>query len=453
MSVKPEKVVASFDSASVLHAATVAAIKHEDFPHLGNSAVKGAAARIAGRLPWPILKPLYSRIGGAEGIDPSRLSEIDMDDVAKSFATAYPQTRYPAVIVGSSNGAMTHLAAAIGAPWLPGTVLVPVHHVGDPHEPDAALSFGRTVGPRLLDANPGITLHQMHDSAQDELMTARMAYFRTKWSGLPTAYAEFLTSRLDTAAPVILVNDESTWPVVRVSERHVFQSGGRGGLTPQDYQEMPHTPEADDRAPEAEWGCDPKFADAIRGWCLANNHPLIEIRIDGPQEAAHPVAEILRDWTRSRGGAADRLLVPSFVLGDPWRTITIGAIPFWTFFPVQSALQSLQHHLASSSPYREVNVLVMQHGANSPGMASPNDFEDVIDESGATARLLALRENQSPHDIGSLGRYGPVLAREPDAELPWIPLSVDVALESLSRTISQRDRSIVVPRKPAAIHN
>jgi hypothetical protein len=43
----PTEVVASFDSASVLHAATVAALNGQPFPQLGNSALAGLAVRAA----------------------------------------------------------------------------------------------------------------------------------------------------------------------------------------------------------------------------------------------------------------------------------------------------------------------------------------------------------------------------------------------------------------------
>src|SRR5699024_4156634 len=148
-----------------------------------------------------------------------------------------------------SNGALAHLAAALQIPWLPGTVLIPVSRIGDPSRPDLALEFGREHGPRLLAANSEIVLHQMHDETQDALMTARMTYFRTKWAQLPDAYARFLGDRLAPGAPVIIAEDTSSWPVVRVGERHVFQNGGRGGQPPEDYLRGLHTPEPDDIAP------------------------------------------------------------------------------------------------------------------------------------------------------------------------------------------------------------
>jgi hypothetical protein len=443
MSLDPKEVIASFDSASVMHASTVAALRRHMFGSLGQSQILGTGVRVLGRLPWPLVKIVYARIGGAEGIDPADLGQVNMQSVAALFADAYPTAKYPGVFIGSSNGALTELAAALQVPWLPGTLLVPVHRIGKADRPDQALEFGEQVGPALLDANPGIVLHQMHDSAQDELMVARMTYFRTKWRALPDAYLRFLETQLIPGAPIFLVNDESTWKVTRVNDRHVFQSGGRGGLDADDYLAMPHTPPANDVAPEAEWGADLEFTAAIRDWATANSHPIVEIRVDGPQEAAHPVVQILRDWTRDRGGAADRLLVPSFVLGDPWRTIDLGMVPFWTYFGVQSAVESLRFHLRNSNPYQEVNVLLFQHGADSPGVAYPSDFEAVVRENGAVPRMIALRVNKSPRDIGAMGRYNSVLSREPSANLRFRRLEVDEATHKLASVVGERGRTIV----------
>jgi hypothetical protein len=156
----PTEVVASFDSASVLHAATVAALNGQPFPNLGSSALAGLGVRAAARLPWPVLRGVYTRIGASEGINPKRLGDVNLSAVAASFADRYPERRYPAVLLGSSNGALIHLSAAMQVPWLPDTVLVPVARVGDTDRPDQALEFGRSVAPVLLDRNPDIALHQ-----------------------------------------------------------------------------------------------------------------------------------------------------------------------------------------------------------------------------------------------------------------------------------------------------
>jgi hypothetical protein len=433
---KPSKVVASFDSATVLQAALAAALRGEAFPHLGQSPAAALAVRSAGRLPWPLLRQLYARIGASEGIDPSRLGDVDLGEVAKMLVDDIPARPYPAVLLGSSNGALTHLAAAMQVPWLPGTVLVPVARQGDPERPVDALEFGHRTARPLLERNPDIELHHMHDQVQDELMVAHMTYFRTKWQDLPDAYAGFLSRWLMPGAPVVLVEDTSRWPVTRVSERHVFQAGAQGGRDPEYYLSRRHTPRADDEAPEAEWGADAGFGSAVERWCRSHDHPLIRISYAGPQAPAAPVAETLRDWHQRSGAPADRLVVPSFVLGDPWTTILKGAVPFWTFFSVQAALDSLRAYLEDAAPYRDVDLMLFQHGVPSPGIAGPEEWLRVAEVNGAHARLLGLDARRFPHDIAAIARYGPALRELPEKGRPWTPLDVTTAVQGLSRSSS-----------------
>jgi hypothetical protein len=136
------EVIASFDSATVLHAGLAAALHGRAFPHLGNGALAGALIRMAGNLPWPLLRRLYTRIGASESLDARRLGDVDLDAVAQMLAAAYPRGPYPGVLIGSSNGALSHLAAAMQVPRLPTTVLIPVARSGDPQRPVDALRFG-----------------------------------------------------------------------------------------------------------------------------------------------------------------------------------------------------------------------------------------------------------------------------------------------------------------------
>jgi hypothetical protein len=272
----------------------------------------------------------------------------------------------------------------------------------------------------------------MHDQLQDRLMVARMAYFRLKWRRLPAPYRRFAEDVLPPGAPVVLIEDTSTWPVTRIAERHVFQLGAQGGRDPGWYQPGGAAPRPDEDAPEAEWGIDPDLIADVTRWCAAVGRPLIRVRYGGPQAPSHGVAVALREWTQHRGEAGDRLVVPSFVLGDPWTTINAGAVPYWTFFPVQPALRAFEDHLAAVPPYREIDVLLFNHGVRSAGVAEPREWLTAAAASGARARLLAVRPRRFPGDIASLARYGPALARLPKASSPWTPFALDAALGALA---------------------
>jgi hypothetical protein len=74
------------------------------------------------------------------------------EEIARFVVDQHPAGRYPAVLVGSSNGGLTHLAAA---PGVPQTFRIPVHQRGiDVDEPEQALEFGRAPGRHPLAAGP-----------------------------------------------------------------------------------------------------------------------------------------------------------------------------------------------------------------------------------------------------------------------------------------------------------
>ncbi|MDQ4117767.1 MAG: hypothetical protein M3235_12500, partial [Actinomycetota bacterium] len=136
-------------------------------------------------------------------------------------------------------------------------------------------------------------------------------------------------------------------------------------------------------------------------------------------------------WYLGRGEPADRLLVPSFVLGDPWRTLTTASVPYWTFFSVQPALRALDDHLARTAPYRSVDVLLFQHGVESDGIATPEEWESTIRRHGTRPRLLALDRRRFPHDIAINARYARALDALPGAIRPWSPLPLTEAVSGL----------------------
>ena len=228
--------LADFDSATAMLRALASFLHGKDFPDLGLSSALRPLAVGANLLPTTLRQEAYKLGGYFEAIAPEQLERVKDEDIGRWVVEQFPARRYPAVLVGSSNGALVHLAAALGTPWLPQTFLIPLHQRGiEVDEPKHALEFGREPGRRLLEANPDLQLHHMHDANQDRLMTHYMTYFRIKRRRLGEAYARFLVEHLQPGGIIILVDCRHSWPTTRVGPRHVFQHGGAGGMTPQEY--------------------------------------------------------------------------------------------------------------------------------------------------------------------------------------------------------------------------
>jgi hypothetical protein len=415
--VKPARAVASFDSASAMLRATARYLQGQDFAHLGQTPAKTLPVRASTLLPTRARQSVYAVAGALEGVRPAQLGSIDIDDVASWITGHYPRANYPCVFVGASNGAVVHLAAAVGAPWLPQTLLLPVRRWraggADSADAVAAMSFGAQVAPPLLERNPDIVLHHMHDPNQDELMVRHMAYFRVKRTRLGPAYGRWLQHHLAPDASIVLVEDQSRWPTTRVAERHVFQNGAQGGLRPEDYRgTMP-----DGSSPEAEWGFEPELAHEVARWGQINGHPVRRLVIDCPEALSAPVADLHRSWAAERG-AVDRLLLESFVMLDPHQVARTGAAPFWTMFPVEPSALLAQSYLDSRAAFGEVDALLFNHGARSAGLAAARVWQNLIARGQRPGHLLGVDAARFPIDFAALARYGPALRRLPSAPRP-----------------------------------
>jgi hypothetical protein len=123
--------MANFDSASAMLRSTSNYLKGKSFPSLGimpPGALPGMKAIGAGvnSLPMRPRQKLFVRSGWGEAVSSSRLGSLDVEKLAQWATSKYPTGRYPGLMIGSSNGALTHLCAALGMPWLPQTFLIPV---------------------------------------------------------------------------------------------------------------------------------------------------------------------------------------------------------------------------------------------------------------------------------------------------------------------------------------
>jgi hypothetical protein len=271
----------------------------------------------------------------------------------------------------------------------------------------------------------------MHDANKDALSASQMAYFRVKWRRLPGAYERFLHERLPPDAPVVVVRDGSTWPVTRVGDRHVFQLGAHGGMTAEEYLEGPGAPSPSEVAAEAEWGFGDELLHSVRAWADREGRRVVEIRYDHPKDPAAAVAETMRRWLRERGEAAGRLLVSSFVLHDPWRTITTASVPFWTFFPVRRAAADLAAYL-DHAVYDDIDVLLFNHGTRSRGLADARVWQELAGRAGVRGRLLGVDANAFPADFAAYARYAKALRSLPAIGRPRSALAVHDALAGLA---------------------
>ncbi|WP_315786121.1 hypothetical protein [Fischerella sp. JS2] len=445
--------IAGFDSGSAMLRATAAYLRGEDFPGMGVQppAIEPIATLI-NKLPRQVQEVIYTLGSAGEAIPPERLKDVNAEVASQWIINEYPQRQYPAVAIGSASGAIVHLCAVLGIPWLPQTFMIPVLHPEiHPDEPKKAMEWGREKAKPLLAANPDLQLHHMYDPNQDRLSLRGMNYFRVKRLHLGEIYKYFLENCLPKGATIFIVECQRTWSTTQVDDRHIFQFGALGGATEADFfqggesvaeylqryqsprrQWNPPTP--DGERPEAEWGFEATLRDDIENFARDRGYQIRRIIFQEPEHLSPFVAELYRWWYKQRGIIANRLLVESFILLEPMWTLRTGSVPFWMKFNMQSSLDWIENYLDSTDPYDEIYMFLFSHGVNAVGLPSIERWREVFKRSRKHGEFIGVEEDKFPRNFATLIRYYTDLQRVISARYP-VPGSL--MLEQLDQFIQQ----------------
>jgi hypothetical protein len=423
--------LAKFDSASAMLRALARYLHGRDFPGLGQPRLLQLPVSFANRIPRNARERIFARLGATEAVAPEKVGHISAATIAEWVSDLYPQRRYPCLMIGSSNGALVHLAAALGVPWLPQTFLTLVRQTGvHPDEPVQAMKACRDAGSRFLAANPEVQLHHMHDPSQDRLMAEHVAYFRWKYRSLPQAYRDFVSTCLEPGGTIIVVECDRYWPTTQVEDRYVFQFGALGGPTTEEYFNggervaaylarygshlrawLPPTP--DKESPEAEWGFEPALRLELVHFARKRGYRLIRLRFQEPEHLSTVVAEFYRLRYTERGLLSNRLLIESFILLEPYWSLRTGSVPFWMKFNMQPSVASLRRYLAETAPFDYIHLMLFAHGVDSVGLPPIDDWRAVLGQAREGGSFLGVDEDAYPAHFAGFAQYHSELRKIP----------------------------------------
>ena len=415
--------ITSLDSATVALRALAKYLHGKDLGAEGIAPVAAALGLDAiNQLPNQLLEALAPWSGWMSASSPSVLDDVDSETISRWVVSQYPKRRYPAVMIGSSNGAAVNLGAALGIPWLPQTLLMTLRRSGDPDEPKQDLEWAKAPAQRLLARNPDLWVYQMHDPNQDRVKIGRVGYFRIKRTRLGTEFKQFLKENLAPGATLFLLECQYSWLSTHVADRHIFQFGGTGGLTPEEYFQDSQRiadflirhgsnrrtwdpPAPDGQWPESEWGFEPGLRQDVEEFAREHGYRIRRIVFSHPQDLSPLVADLYRWWYQERNLPADRLIVKSFVYLEPWWALRIGLVPFWTVFNDQTSMEQLQHYLDTTKPYDEIYATLFSNVMDSIGLASIEQWQSVLSRARRRGRFIGVDQQKYPRDIASAIRH------------------------------------------------
>nr|WKN37733.1 hypothetical protein K4G66_03300 [Tunicatimonas sp. TK19036] len=440
---KEPRFVAGFDSASVMVKSLGAFLRGHDFSGVGVMPNSQWAGDVINALPLSFKKVSYSRSGIFDAIPAKDIPKIDTEELAKWVTQLFPERKYPAIMIGSSNGALTHVAAALQIPWLPQTFLIPVRKPQNLHidQPKQYMQWGYPYGEELLRLNPGIELHHMTDPNQDRLHLKTMTYFRIKKRRLGVWYEYFLKQNLTPGGTIIVNECTCPWPARALNDRHYFQFGGTGGASPKEYYQgsdrvtdllrrhkSPYdhwdAPEPTGEYPEAEWGFAPQLLDDLERFARENGFRVQRIRFSDMHDVSGLTADMYRSWYRQRNMPANRLLVESFALLTPYWTLRTGSVPYWLVFNTDPSADRLEKYLQNSDFYDQRYLMLLSHGTEGIGLTPIERWRMILDSEKNAGEFIGTKPKEYPFDFGVYARYNHALQNTVSARYPIAPMSL-----------------------------
>jgi len=391
-------------------------------------------------------RTLLTLAGQAAALPITLARHVDTDEIAAWMTDRYPADEYPAVVMGSPHGAALHLAAALGAPWLPTSFTVTIAWPGGAVDDwEGARRAGATAAEEILARNPGVTVRQVHDPVQRGLLAACTLTLHVRWRWPPPAYLTFLRRQLAPAGARVLLRDLRAWPAEQVTPGHSFQLGSPlSGWSPYHYDTVNPAYRRlvralgggiQDSPPVwtrrySEMAGEPEFERSLRALNTRDDQSTYRVLYRNAAGLSACVADLYADWLRA-DGRGGRCVVETERLLDPWQAIVTGRVPYWCESAGQAAVTAAEWWLAGSR-FPEVEVLPGPPGVRCGAYADLDQWWSIASFAQEKGRLDTGACEAYPLHPLPVGHATSAMPSPPDAAKPrtW-PLRAEAALATL----------------------
>jgi hypothetical protein len=372
--------------------------------------------------PKNLRRSLYKTGGIQESVNLKTLKKVKDENISKWIIDAYPRKKYPAVFIGSSNGALMHICAMLGVPWIPQTVMLAVKRKINPDEIAGDIEWGKKAVKIFKKTLPHFRVHQMHDPIQDRVMVSNMAYFRMKRLKLGNHLEDYLKKALLPNGTIIISDCAFRWPSYKVSDYHYFQTGGLGDVSGSEYPEGSeriesflkkegsqwrrwNVPEPLEEIPEAEWGYVDDLTGDIKKLARKNGFNVKRLSFKHPESLSPLTADLSRHWYEKYGIKTRRILIECFALIQPWWAAKTASIPYWMAFNTESSFANLKLYMRGKPKYDEIYAMIMSNAVDGIGILGIDKWKKLFKKASKKAEFIGVDESKFPYDMGTFIKY------------------------------------------------
>jgi len=323
---------------------------------------------------------------------------LDVESLSQWCVDQYPQDRrYSAIVIGSPNGAVAHLAALLGAPFLTTSFGLTFRHPTIDNEDHLVyLESARAIVDSIVAANPsdGYELITHYDPLHDRSIVEIASFVRVKLTALPAAYRAFIDRHLEPGGTLVVVDCTFTWPQYELGGRSFLQVGGLGGIAPETFLErwpldLPVVARA-----ESEWGCPDGFAEAVARFAAERGFELVKIGLDHPWAYSRLVYNA---YLACEGVRSGLLLIDCFNHLNPRTNVEIGVPALWLPFNTTEGPALVEAALRDGGALDRILFTPLPSFAGSPDTASLPAWIDLLRGYGEV-ELFAIDSRLYPAD-------------------------------------------------------
>jgi hypothetical protein len=322
-----------------------------------------AALRLLGVFPQEAARFAISRFESLSGLPPKSLDLFSLNDVIAARLKDYADLDgpFPALTLGvAQGGATSALALALGGPFLPQAFVFTLKGGSVRGDADEYLKRSLDRALTIADRNPGLMTIQHYDPIHDGWMTRFVNHLRVKIIDLPEAYAEFIRKRLAPGGSIVFLDGGASWLRYRLGERSVFQVGGWGGISAEEFLEgserirvyarkagLSHSDwrlkdYPLERGPESEWGSEPGLAEALESFCKREGYRFVRIHKDEPHGFSRLAFSAMRQLLAKENREPAGTVIEMFSQFDTSACFQGGLLPLWLVFNTRDALEFLK---------------------------------------------------------------------------------------------------------------
>ncbi len=386
------------------------------------SIIERAALSILEWFPVGFSRRLAAWRVARSAVKPARLHTLRTSELVSGRLGDYAglDHQFEVILIGSAlGGATAHLAAVLGAPFLPQPYILGV--AGGTRD-DRLASYTDQIIPlavSILERNPELAAIAHFDPVHDGWLTPYQAHLRLKLIDLPDEYRMFIKSHLKPGGTILYLDCSARWLQYDLGDRLTLQIGGWGDIPAEEY--LTGSERIDrflagrgsyhrggwwlaDREPlpafESEWGSMTGLDRGLRKYADREGYEFQTLRFEHPHDFSTLAFHAHVQLHRQQGTTPYGVLIEMFTQYAPGTVLRRGLLPLWLVFNTEDSRAYLESARAWFPGGLPVYFSALVTLSRTPDMVAWSGWESAL--SGLDWMSVGARPRRYPEDLRAL---------------------------------------------------